>query len=277
MTTKLYFHNALTGDTGTLPTAIQSAMNGGVASNSVDAATVNRSMDTNIGTSQTSKSFLQGGTGNNQTFFEYFTRFCSSPLQVTSIAANTWTVNYATSTSAASTKVDFPAANLSTPNNNLTLYVWRPSNGTKVGTVFDNTAVTGISQKTSASQLCDFGTIAGSAVTCQVNDILCVEAFLICFHNGVSAPSSTLAFFYDGTTETNSDAAASSSEASYVSTPQNNLFGGAAAATVYPNFFSTVGFRPSQQVGVRPAPGELANVPPHFTTFDQRLEKNIGG
>jgi hypothetical protein len=48
--TKLYFHADISTDTGTLPSSVQSAL--GTPTDSADAASINRSIDTNIGSSQ---------------------------------------------------------------------------------------------------------------------------------------------------------------------------------------------------------------------------------
>lgn len=239
--TRLYFHNAVSGITGTLPNAEQSAK---TSAANFESPANNRSMDSTIGTAQTSLSFVNTSTRSNATI--YVTKFISPNLNQTSIAANTWTWNFA----AQNTNTvldDFPtySSNDRVP---MCCYVWRPSTGAKVSNIFDGDAsntyrdVAGWDQTTERSE---HGTFTGSSVTCQVNDVIVMEMW--CIIHATSASSSTAVIFYDGTTVTSSSDTAVSNHASYLETPETLSFvaGGApiamteSAAKTYSNKFIT--------------------------------------
>lgn len=222
--TKIYFHDAISSLIGTLPSSQQSGL---TVTESVDAASVNRTMDTTIGTAQASKA-ITVNIGTQRV--SYFTRFCSQPLNQTSISANTW--NYAYAAQQSATTMQFTTPTGTSNAIKITCYVWRPSNGSKVGDILigDSTANFGVTASTLEKST--IGTFAGSAVTCQVNDIICME---IIFQYTPTTGSKTGTFYYDGTTETNNDGTTVSNHASYIETPESLSFVSAAAIpqTVY--------------------------------------------
>jgi len=213
MATKLYLHNATSTVSGTLPSTVQSSL--GTPAVSSDATTVNRSMDTTIGTAQTSKALTSLAQTAAQVI--YFTRFCSAPLNQTSIAANTW--NWVAATSEASTTGNFPAANARN-----VVYVWRPSSGTKVGNIFDGAGNNPGAGTTTERAV--VSTFSGSALTVQVGDIICCE--LVFTVSQSTAVARTMTVFYDGTAETNTDGTITSNQASYINTPETISFGAGA-------------------------------------------------
>lgn len=82
MPTRLYFH-AVTDSTSGLPTSEQSTL---TANGTVDAQSTNRSMTITKGTSETSLALATNATTSLQRY--YFSRFVSTPLNQTSVAAN---------------------------------------------------------------------------------------------------------------------------------------------------------------------------------------------
>ena len=214
MATKFYFHNATSTVGGTLPTSIQSAL--GSTSTVSDAVTVNRSMDTTIGTSQTSKALSTAASASAQVI--YFTRFVSAKLNQTSVAANTWTIGYADQESNAA--ANFPVTTSGALR--ITVYVWKPSNGTKYGNILDGTGPT-VAEATT-SETTTYGTFSGSAVSSLTagDAVICVEMIYQVTQGNASSRTDTI--YYDGTTEPSSDNAAASTCAAFLSTPETLTF-----------------------------------------------------
>jgi len=212
--TKLYHHNTTSSVTGTLPTTSQSTQ--GTPTQTVDATTVNRTMNTTIGTTQTSKS-LSATSANVK---QYFTRFVSDTLNSNqTINANTW--NFAFANSEALANGNFPRSGAGAVY--VVVYVWRPSNGTKVGNILDGAsdASTFAEPSATGTEKSNFGTFTGSSVTALSGDVICQEIYF------TPSPSqaSTNIYYYDGTTETNNTNTTVSNHASYIETPQTLTFG----------------------------------------------------
>lgn len=213
MATRLYFH-ATTSGLSNLPTSEQSSL---TVNKSADAQTVNRSMDTTIGTSQTSVALTSNATTSQQVY--YFTRFVSEELSgISSITAQTWTYNFAVQCSNAQAR--FPVSSGAVP---VVVYVWRPSTSAVVGTIFDSTAGScGIASAETGFNV----TFSGSSVASVADgDVICIEI--------IFRPTQTLAtaytdtFYYDGTTVNSTNNTGVSNHASFLETPQNLTFGGA--------------------------------------------------
>lgn len=240
--TRLYFHHATSGVSGTLPNSEQSSR---ALIFNFDAQSVNRSMNTTIGTAQQALTFATTATRNDD--FGYCTKFISEPLDLTSVSANTWTYNFAALCSNVTVVTFYPvfAANSRTI---VTCYVWRPSTGAKVANIYDgNTSNTyndngDLNQTNERSQ---HGTFVGSAVTCQVGDVIVLEMWVVL--STASTSSANVSVYYDGTTVTSTSGTAVTNHASYLETPQTLSFvtGGApitmtqSAAKTYSNKFIT--------------------------------------
>lgn len=212
MATKFYFHNATSAVVGTLPSTSQSAL--GAPAKTSDAVTVNRSMNTTIGTAQTSKALTTNASASAQII--YFTRFVSEPLNETSVSANTWTLGFAVQEN--NINANYPVTTSGALR--ITVYVWRPSDGSLVGDILDGAGPT-VAEATT-SETTKFGTFSGSAVTCQVGDVICIEFTYSVTQGNATARTDTM--YYDGTTEPASDNAAASNAASFLSTPQTFAF-----------------------------------------------------
>lgn len=203
-------------------------------------------MNTTIGTSQATLSLVN--TTVRSDAFSYVTKFVSDPLNMTSITAQTWTWNFAVKLSAGAPINAYPTPSTS-DNLPVAVYVWRPSTGAKVLNIFDgNTATTGydVGFENNLNEVIEQATFSGSAVTCQVDDVIIVEAWVRI--DAVSTTSATLSFYYDGTTaNTSASGTTVSSHASFLETPQTLTFqaGGApiamteSAAKTYSNKFIT--------------------------------------
>lgn len=210
MATKLYFHNATSTVSGTLPSTNQSVLTFNKLS---DAVTVNRSMNTTIGTSQVSKAIATDVGTQQQNL--YYARFISMPLGTQTISANTWDYNFAAQTN--NLNANFPV-NTSGPVY-INCYVWRPSTGAKVGTILEGDSVSDFAEVSvaSAEKVCN-GTFSGSSLAIQNQDVLCFEMIFQVIQSVTNARTNTV--YYDGTTENATDNTTVSSHASYIQTPQ---------------------------------------------------------
>ncbi|MGC1927866.1 MAG: hypothetical protein WA667_02740 [Candidatus Nitrosopolaris sp.] len=250
--TKLYFHAASSTDTGTLPSSVQSAL--GAPSITVDATNVNRSMDNNMGASQKTLVATTAAVTTAQKI--YFTRFVTPPLAISSLASDTWNFTFVATESALN--ANYPC-NSTAQAINVTVYIWRPSNGTKIATILDGPSAANFNEPGShvTNEWSLSGTFAGSAVSFAVGDIICVEIYFSYTQGTATVMTDT--FYYDGTTETNNNGTSISTMASHIESPNNAItFGTGATAVVFPRFFST-----------KPAPYDVrmfSNTPPMFST-----------
>lgn len=209
MATKLYLHDTNSDVSGTLPTSEQSSTN--TATNNLASQSLNKKMDTTKGVSQASLSASVSLGFSESTI--YSSKWVSPPLDSNvTITAQTWTVNFA---SKSGSDPFYPYK--IKPN----VYVWRPSTGAKVGTIFDNIAGSpygaGNVNETSKQQ-----TFSGSAVSCLAGDVIIFEGW--CAAISFSIGTFSIFFYYDGATETTSDGSTVSNHASFISTPQDLTF-----------------------------------------------------
>lgn len=219
MPTRLYFHASSSSISGTLPGTDQSVLSSDVNG---DSQTVNRSMSSTVGSSQTQISVAAPvPTGFNINVTYYMTRFVSPLLNQTSIASGTWTYTFATSADNGTN--NFPVT--SGPKAvRVNCYVWKPSNGTRYGTIKDGTTATTISESLpSTNEYYHITTFSGSAIS----SITAADAVIILeiwFQVTTDVnPSGSNYFYYDGTTVSANDAVTSSA-ASYLETPQTLSF-----------------------------------------------------
>ncbi|MDR4491373.1 MAG: hypothetical protein R2685_10810 [Candidatus Nitrosocosmicus sp.] len=218
--TYFYFHNTLSSVSGTLPSSEQAVSISSISA-SADAQTVNRTMNTTIGASQTSKQVTL--TSSTSLLNYYFTRFVSEPLAAQTITAQTWTYNFATAESALAANAPVSGTNKAIM---VTCYVWRPSTGTKVGDIANGTGIssTTYSEPASAnSESSQHGTFSGSSVTVQEGDVLCLE-MIFDVQMGSTGNGRTFTIYYDGATETESTRTVVSDHASFLSVPINISF-----------------------------------------------------
>jgi hypothetical protein len=235
LVTRLYFHNATDSTTG-LPTAEQASLTSNL--NMEGSQTTNRQMNITIGTSQASVSGIHGSTSLKTI---YFTRFVSAALSVSSISANTWTYNF--STKEVSASENFPVSGSGFVY--AVCYVWRPSSSTKVGTIIDGFTAANITEPAANTQVVHHTTFSGSSVASLVaGDVIIFEVWFD-VDPAAGAGTTTISFFYDGTTANTTNNATVSNHASFLETPQDNLFAPStitmteSAAKTYSNKFIT--------------------------------------
>ena len=211
MATTLYLHAALNTQSGTFPTTKQTTQ---TMLTQFDAYTVNRTMDTTIGTTQTDLS-RASTTGSGA---HYVSRFISPPLNQSGIAANTW--NWGFGHICSTGFITFPVDSNSKAH--LCAYVWRPSTGTKIGTIFDGASTSSGTASSSTTEKTCYVTFTGSAVTgAQVGDVIIVEAMVA---SNVGS-SYTFHFCFDGATAISSNNVANTNAAAALTTPEDITFG----------------------------------------------------
>ena len=98
-------------------------------------------------------------------------------------------------------------------------YVWRPSTGAKIGTILDGDSASDTSGSTALTIYGHDGNFSGSAVTCQVGDVIIFEAWFEITQNNTTARTNT--YYYDGTTVNTTEGATVTNHASFIETPQN--------------------------------------------------------
>lgn len=215
MATKLYFHTELADLPGTLPSTEQSSL---TATTNGDAQTVNRTMDTTIGTAQAS--ITNTTTASASALSSYFTKFVSPPINQSGIAANTW--NYAYAVKEANINANFPCTGANQVVR-INVYVWRPSTNTIVGTILDgNTAATN-SEGAANTEVSQYATFSGSAVAgAQAGDVIICEVWFTTTQGNAIARANI--FYFDGTTETLATGTTVSNHASFINTPETITF-----------------------------------------------------
>jgi len=213
--TKLYFRSTTNGTSG-LPTDEQSTLTRTVLG--ADAVTLNRTLSTTKGTTQTSINLTSGAVTSQQT--GYWGRFVSDILNMTSIAAQTWTYNFGHSQS--SNFANFPS-NGSAPVY-CHCYIWRPSNSSKIATIIDGNSIGSVSEPGSANnEESGHTTFSGAAVSFQVGDVIIFEVWFRWTQTLGNAL--TLRWFYDGLTENTTNGASVTNHASFIDSPATLTFG----------------------------------------------------
>lgn len=216
--TKFYFHATTNGAAG-LPTNEQSSL---TVDNNGDAVTVNRKMDTTIGSSQTNRNCSTNASSSAQV--SRFSRFVSPVLSVTSITAQTW--NYAFAVSEDNVNANFPCSSTG-KDIWVNVFVWNTNTQTKVGNIIDGVTSTGSFDEpsTAAQETSVYGQFGGSAVnSIPSGSVIVYEAIFQITQNNSTAR--TLTFHYDGANENNANGNTVSNHASYIETPQTVTFGG---------------------------------------------------
>jgi hypothetical protein len=215
MATRFYLHRAAKSlGSGTLPTTEQSTR---TATLIHDPVANNKDMNTTISAvAQTTFATVFACTTAAKDV--YVGRWVSDFLSVTSITANTWTMNFACQSG--NGLCNYPI--LTTASELLVnAYVWRPSTNAKIGTIRDGTTTT-TGNTGETNERTAHVTFAGSLVNCAVNDVIIVEIWVRA--DTVSNGNYTCTFYYDGTTVTTTDGTSVTNHAAFVETPQNNLF-----------------------------------------------------
>lgn len=206
--TKLYLHRGTSGlPSGTLPTAEQSTLTSG---NDFEANQATNRLMNNIAPSGSSTTLINTSTGSTSLVNYYVARWVSPVIYNTDIEAQTW--NYQFRTEEGNAQANFPVNGTNQPVY-VNCYVWKPSNGTKVGTILDgNTA----SQANEGTPITNTVTFSGSAVSSLTGGdaIIVFEAWFRVTQGMTSAYSQT--FTYDGNIAGADD--------SFIETPQTISF-----------------------------------------------------
>lgn len=218
MATKLYFHDATNDLSGTFPSGEQSSS---VPDATASGATTLRKMDTNIGAGQATSSLSSAAQTSAQNGFQRF--FCSKPLNGDqTIGSSNFTINMAGGESNGQANFNRLGINI---------YIWRPSTGALVGTIFDSLDFSA-TEPGSENVVTHKSLSPSASVNALDGDVIIVEIFSATSGQGMST-SYTISIFYDGTTENTTEGASVSNHASFIEFAENISFqGGPAAPTV---------------------------------------------
>lgn len=209
MATRLYFHDAASILTGTLPPNEQSTR---TAEWVVTGTTTNRTMDTNIGAGQVTRQGNTTAFGGSQDGFLGI--FISPPLAVNqTVGGGTMTLNAADSES--DTAANFRV-------NALNVYVWRPSTGVKIGTLRDAAGTLGGAEGGTSETVTHMTGITSTGINALAGDVIVCEVWAN--HTQDNAVSYTCSFYYDGTTVNTTENASVSNHASFLELAETLTF-----------------------------------------------------
>jgi hypothetical protein len=210
MATRFYFHNDTNALTGTFPTTEQAGIAASVTSTGANTL---RTMDLSIGTAQTTATVTSLASTAVQNHFMRF--FCSPPLVGDqTVGGGTMILNAA------------DAEGNNNANwwiNSLNVYVWRPSTGTKVGTVRDDagTSLGGLEGGTGETVSHVTG-ITSSAISALDGDVIICEVWVRAQQS--ASMSYTNTFYFDGTTVNTTENASVTNHASFLEMSENLIF-----------------------------------------------------
>jgi hypothetical protein len=202
MATRLYLQATSNLLSGTFPTASTSSV--GAPSWSAVGATTIRMMDYEIGPSMSN---LGGTSGAVTTILKgLFGMFVSPPIVGDqTIGGGTWTFNAADSESNLAANAWFSMVNV---------YVWRPSTGSKVGTISDTgTQSGGLEPLATTIQVSTF-TRTTSAISALSGDVIMFEAWTS--HVQGAATARNMRLYFGGTTVNTTENAVVTNHASFV-------------------------------------------------------------
>jgi len=205
--TKFYLRRDASSLT-TLPSSEQSTLAPDSNFFETDSSKNYRMSTTKSAVAQTSLAHNQ--TGDTGAHNYYCARWVSNKIDQTSIAANTWTVEYAASESNAAG--NFPRNGAGVMY--VCAYVWKPSNGTKYGNILDGNSVSDGEEAGTTQSVISY-TFSGSSVSSLTagDAVICFELWFQVTQGTSTARTATV--FFDGTTENST-----TNEAAFISTPE---------------------------------------------------------
>jgi hypothetical protein len=207
--TKLYLRNDLASYSN-LPTSEQSSLTADANLFTGETGAANRRMSTSISTSAQSN-LTNASTADAAAHNYYIARWVSPQLNQTSIAANTWTLEFAAKES--NTAANFPRSGAGALH--VCAYVWKPSNGTKYGNIIDGNTNADF-EEAGTTQTVISGTFSGAAVSSLTagDAVIVVELWAIVTQGNTTTRTQDI--YYNGTTENST-----TNEAAFLSTPEN--------------------------------------------------------
>lgn len=209
MATKFYFRLAAPSVSGTLPSGEQATAT--AAFSATGSGTI-KGLDLSPGTSFATISGTSSATTAAQD--GYFGMFMSEPLPAATLGGGSIVLNIADRESNAASNFWI---------NSINAYIWRPSTGTKVGTIRDSSGTSlGGTEGGTGYTVTHITGITSSAVTAQAGDVLIVEVWAR-FTQSMGS-NYTVDLGYDGTTENTTENASVTNHASYIEFTENLLF-----------------------------------------------------
>jgi len=188
---KFYLHDAVTPNSGTMPSAAI-----GTTGDAPGATTARDATDT-IGVANPDIESTVTATANQNAQNWGHRRFVSRPLAAQTISLGTWTLSYARSESNTSHNQSVRC----------TIYTWRPSTGLLVTTVVAANVIVGAEPTSANSEQAESVSGSGSSAVVQNGDILVFDIYTSFTQSMSSAYTET--FAYDGDTEGSTTSCAS--------------------------------------------------------------------
>jgi hypothetical protein len=217
MATKFYFLDAVSPNTGTMPTGSPAVIGGGVLGAGTEAAGAATARDTDQAPGASNPDVESQITSEATTNLQRLghRRFVSRPLAAVTVTANLFSGNWSCSESSL----------LHNQSITMIIYAWRPGTGARVGAGHSD-LFTAEPTVAATEQNFNSGQLATADMTILDGDILVFDVYSE-FSQGMASVY-TDEFAYDGTTETSTTTCAS-----YVSTTQTlSFFGGSVGAAV---------------------------------------------
>jgi hypothetical protein len=245
MPSRLFLHDATNALTGTFPSAEQSA----ALTATILAPTANtlRTMNSLTGTAQVVRSITSSATVVAQVGF--CAMFCSDTLNVAQvIPPQPLLFNIANRESSASMNIG--------ADMRINAYVWRPSTGTKIGTLVDGLAMVGDAEPSAALSIRVNRASITSTVTLSADagDVIICEVWNL-FTQAVGT-SLQCGFYWDGTTVNLTQDAVVTNHASFFELSTSTLtFGTPAVTSISCSFGQTLDTLTFSGVGAITAPG----------------------
>ena len=211
--TQFFLHAATSGNTSqTLPSATKSTL---TAYGNLQAQSINSSLNTTKGSSQTSISTTFGINSTNENYFigKWVSDLC---INQSSIASGSWSYGFASSCSSPGNDY-FPVDTATATKTYVCVYVYRPSTSTVVGKILDGYTGTGY-QTGFTGEIQDVGTFTGVTVSGIIaNDVLVFEAWA----SQTSGTSSTdvMYYYFDGTSVPSTSGNSASTCAAFITSP----------------------------------------------------------
>lgn len=201
MATRLYLRDLTASNPPTTGKKSTANPSGTPGANNATGTLETRSLSLTKGAAQTSIALNSDASTGART--NYLARFTSPPLAAQTLSAETWT------TAIAQSEADLN----SNKNSVFSLYVWRPSNSSVVGYIYDTNTLRGT--EWGATEDGRVVTLVGASLAVLDGDVLVLEFW--CGGSQTVASAYAMTVYFDGTTDV--IAGTSSDAGSYLEKP----------------------------------------------------------
>lgn len=197
----------------------QASVNASVILSVFQARTVYnlRTMNTSTGTSQVTLT-APGSPGSTALQYEFLAKFCSPPIGTTTTVGG-GLMNLSIADSAGNSALNFWT-------NGVNVYIWRPSTGSKVGTIRDYTGTplpnTSTNTVATSEKVTQYNGIPSSGISAEPGDVIICELW---WGNSPSmATSYSYSIYFDGNTVNTTTGTAVTNHAGFIEFAENIPF-----------------------------------------------------